>query len=132
MRKIIVVGLILIVVILVIFRQRLFLRDPIAKVERNGTLQTQYRVYLNYFNDILVEDLEHNRRFLVQAKDGVPIAPGTPLHLQCLQAMACLTETNFAQTVPLSKEYMPAEVEMTNSFVAFHDGDGAAMRVSLR
>ncbi len=41
---------------LVVFRQRLFLRNPLASVERNGMKQTGYRVYLNYYNDIVVED----------------------------------------------------------------------------
>jgi hypothetical protein len=131
-RKILVVGLLVMVVVLVIYRQRLFLRDPIATVERNGQRQSDYRVYLNYFNDILVEDVAGNRRFLVQSKDGVPLVPGVPMHLQCIRMMACLTEAAFAPTVPLaSKEYVPG-VEMTNAFVAFQDGDGAAMRVSLR
>jgi hypothetical protein len=132
MRKLLVVALIAIVVALVIFRQRLFLRDPIAKVERDGTEQKEYRVYLNYFNDILVEDLEGNRRILVQAKDDKPMVPGVPMHLQCVSRMACLTEVNFAPTVPLAgEEYVP-QVEMTSSFVSFRDADGASMRVLLR
>jgi hypothetical protein len=132
MRKLLVVALIAVVVVLVIFRQRLFLRDPIAKVERDGTEQKEYRVYLNYFNDILIEDLEGNRRILVQARDDKPMTPGVPMHLQCVRGMACLTEVEYAPTVPLAgKEYV-SQVEMTNSFVSFRDADGASMRVSLR
>ena len=132
MKKLVIVALIIVVVVLVIFRQRLFLRDPLAKVERNGTEQKEYRVYLNYFNDILVEDLEGNRRILVQAKDDKPTAPGLPTHLQCVRGMACLTEVDFAPTVPLAGKEYAAQVEMTSSFVSFHDADGASMRVSLR
>ena len=132
MKKLLIVALVFVVVVLVIFRQRLFLRDPLAKVERNGQEQKEYRVYLNYFNDILVEDLEGNRRILVQAKDDKPMAPGMPLHLQCVTGMACLTEVEYAPTVPLTgKEYV-AQVEMTNSFVTFLDTDGSSIRVSLR
>jgi hypothetical protein len=131
-RNLLFTALLIIVIVLVIFRQRLFLRDPIATVERNGQRQDDYRVYLNYFNDILVEDVNGNRRFLVQSHNGKPLVPGVPMHLQCIRMMACLTESDFAPTVPLGgKEYVPG-VEMTNSFVAFQDGDGAAMRVSLR
>jgi hypothetical protein len=125
-------GLLIVIVVLVVFRQRLFLRDPIAKVERNGLEQTEYRVYLNYFNDILVEDLAHDRRYLVQSKDGVPMVPGIPGHLGCIRGLACLTEENYVATDPLGgKGYVPS-VEMTNAYVAFVDGDGASMRVSLR
>jgi hypothetical protein len=131
-KRIVIVGLLLLVVVLVVFRQRLFLRDPIAKVERNGLPQTEYRVYLNYFNDILVEDLGQDRRYLVQARNGVPMVPGVPGHLGCVRGLACLTEENYAPTDPLGgKDYSPS-VEMTNAYVTFMDGDGASMRVSLR
>jgi hypothetical protein len=131
-KRILIVGLLIGIVGLVVFRQRLFLRDPIAKVERNGLEQTEYRVYLNYFNDILVEDVSRDRRYLVQAMNGVPMVPGIPGHLGCIRGLACLTEENYAPTDPLGgKGYVPA-VEMTNAYVRFVDGDGASMRVSLR
>ena len=132
MKRILIGVLLILIVGLVVFRQRLFLRDPIAKVERNGLQQTEYRVYLNYFNDILVEDMAQDRRYLVQARDGVPMVPGIPEHLGCIRALACLTEENYASTDPLGgKGYAPS-VEMTNAYVTFVDGDGASMRVSLR
>ena len=104
MKRILIGGLLIVIVVLVVFRQRLFLRDPIAKVERNGLQQTEYRVYLNYFNDILVEDLAHDRRYLVQARKGVPMVPGIPGHLGCVRGLACLTEENYAPTDPLGGE----------------------------
>ncbi|CAN5576026.1 hypothetical protein BH10ACI4_BH10ACI4_31860 [soil metagenome] len=132
MRKLLVIALVLAVVVLVVFRQRLFLRDPLAKVERNGQEQKEFRVYINYFNDVLVEDLEGNRRFLVQAKDAETVVPGSPLHLQCVRGMACLTESDYAPTVPLGgKGYVP-QTEMTSAFVSFLDADGSSLRVSLR
>ena len=132
MKRILIGGLLIVIVVLVVFRQRLFLRDPIAKVERNGLQQTEYRVYLNYFNDILVEDMAQDRRYLVQAKDGVPMVPGIPGHLGCIRGLACLTEENYAPTDPLGGKGYDPMVEMTNAFVTFVDGDGASMRVSLR
>jgi hypothetical protein len=120
------------VVVLVVFRQRLFVRDPLAKVERNGLQQTEYRVYLNYFNDILVEDLAQNRRYLVQAKNGVPMVPGVPVHLGCVRGLGCLTEADYAATEPLGGKGYAPDVEMTSAYVTFVDGDGTSMRVSLR
>lgn len=131
-RRLLVAGLVVLVVVLVVFRQRLFLRDPIATVERNGMKQQNYRVYLNFFNDILVEDLAGDRRVLVQARNGEPLVPGVPLHLNCFRGMACLTEMEFAPTVPLrGRGYVPL-VEMSNASVSFIDGDGANMRIALR
>lgn len=131
-RRLLVAGLVVVVVVLVVFRQRLYLRDPLATVERDGMKQQDYRVYVNFFNDILVEDLGAGRRVLVQAQNGSPMVPGIPVHLNCLRGMACLTEINFAPTIPLrGRGYVPA-VEMTNKFVTFIDGDGANMRIALR
>ena len=36
-------------------RQRVFVRDPLAKVTVNGTLDSAYQVYINYSNDVLLE-----------------------------------------------------------------------------
>jgi hypothetical protein len=131
-KKIVIFGLIVVIAVLVVFRQRLFLRDPLASVERNGTKLADVRVYLNFYNDIVVEDLTKKEHYLVQGKAGVPMVPGIPLHLQCVQALACLTETDFAPVVALGgKGYAPS-VEMTNAYVSYVDGDGASMRVALR
>jgi hypothetical protein len=131
-RKIL-IGLILaLVVVLVIFRQRLFLRDPIATVERNGMQVSGVRVYLNYFNDILVEDTGTNERYLVQARDGAPLVPGLPLHLTCLRGMACLTQRDYAPTIPLAGAGYDPQVVMTSAYVTFTDGAGSAVRVELR
>jgi hypothetical protein len=131
-KRILIGGLILVIAVLVMFRQRLFLRDPFATVERNGMKLTGCSVYLNYDNDILVEDRTKHEHYLVQAKDGTPMTPGVPLHLQCLNALACLTETEFAPTLPLGGKGYEPSVEMTSSYVSYVDGDGASVRVTLR
>jgi hypothetical protein len=132
MKKIWIGGLVLVVVALVVFRQRLYLRDPIATVERNGMRQAGMRVYLNYYNDILVEDTVHDQRYLVQSVNGVPMAPGVPRYLQCLRGMACLTERNYAPTFGLGGGGYSGQVEMTNAYVTLTDGSGASIRVALR
>ncbi len=94
--------------------------------------QSGVTVYLNYYNDILVEDLTKQEHYLVQGKDGVPMTPGVPLHLQCLKGLACLTETDFAPTLPLGGKGYEPSVEMTSAYVSYIDGDGASVRVALR
>jgi hypothetical protein len=132
LKKIWIGGLVVLVLVLVVFRQRLYLRDPIARVERNGSKQAGMRVYLNYYNDIIVEDVARNQRYLVQAENGMPLVPGVPLHLGCLRAMACLTDRNFASTRSLGGAGYDGQVVMTNTFITLTDGDGAAIRVTLR
>ena len=56
MRKILIVGTLLLVVFVAVFRQRIFVRDPLGKVERNGVAQDGARLYINYSNDVMVED----------------------------------------------------------------------------
>jgi hypothetical protein len=125
-------GLFLAIVLLMVYRQRFFVRDPLARVERNGMQQAGYRVYINYFNDLLVEVPTYNLRYLVQAKHGVPMVPGVPLHLRCLRGLACLTEVDYAPTLPLAGRGYTPMVVMTNAYVTFLDGEGASMRVALR
>ncbi len=131
-RRAIIGGILVLSASLVVFRQRLFVRDPVAKVERNGMRQAGLRIYLNYYNDILVEDPARDFRYLVQARDGVPMVPGVPLHLRCLRGLACLTEVNDAPTYPLAGNGYTPMVVMTNTYITFLDGEGASMRVALR
>jgi hypothetical protein len=131
-KRAIIGGILLLGVILIVFRQRLFVRDPVANVERNGMRQAGFRIYLNYYNDILVEDPAHDLRYLVQAQNGVAMVPGVPLHLRCLRGLACLTEVNFAPTLPLAGRGYTPMVVMTSAYVTYLDGDGASMRVALR
>ena len=126
------VGLLVVVTVLVVFRQRLFVWDPIARVERNGIRVRGMRVYLNSYNDILVENVRLNERYLVQARNGVPMVPGVPTHLLCLRGLACLTDQDYPRTLPLGGAGYEGEVDMTGSFVTLTDGNGAAMRVMLR
>jgi hypothetical protein len=56
LRKILVVGALLLAVLLVVFRQRVYVRDPLAEVERNGVAQDGARVFFNYSNDVLMEE----------------------------------------------------------------------------
>ena len=133
LKKIAIGGIVvLVVLVLVVFRQRLYVWDPIAKVERNGMQQGEMRVYLNFYNDVIVEDVAQNRRYLVQAMNGVPMVPGVPLQLKCLRGMACLTEQEYAPTRPLGGSGYDGRVEMTSAWVTLTAGDGAAIRVALR
>ena len=56
MKKILIVGTLLLVIFVAVFRQRIFVRDPLGKVERNEVALDGVRLYINYANDVLVED----------------------------------------------------------------------------
>ena len=102
MRKILVVGALLLAVLLVVFRQRVFVRDPLGKVERNGVAQDDARVFFNYSNDVLMEEPSAERRYLVQGWSGLP---GSPKRLFCLTGLVCWTEADRAEVFPLEKPH---------------------------
>jgi len=98
LRKILIVGTLLLVVFVAVFRQRIFVRDPLGKVERNGVAQDGTRVYINYSNDVLVEDSARHQFVLVQ---GWSTLPGVPQHLFCLTGLVCWTDADKAAVFPV-------------------------------
>ena len=129
MKKIVIVLVAAWIVFMVVYRDRIFLRDPLGVVERNGVQLAGAQVYINYSNDVLVQDAAETNRFLVQATTRMP---GVPLHLSCIRWIACLTQANTAPVIPLGGPgYLP-QVVMSGGQVEFEDGDGAMVRVALR
>jgi hypothetical protein len=129
LRLILIVGALLLVVFVAVFRQRIFVRDPLAKVERNGIAQDGTRVYINYSNDVLVEDAAANKRYLVEGWNGVP---GVPTHLACLTALVCLTDADEATVFPLRSTPNQVRAVMSAKEVTFGDETGAVLKVELR
>ena len=128
MKKIIAVLFVAWVVFMVVYRDRIFLRDPLGVLERNGVKQAGTEVYVNYSNDVMVQDADAARRYIVQAATKMP---GVPLHLTCLRWVACLTEASPTPVIPLGgRGYLP-QVAFTGSQVEFEDGDGSMVRVAL-
>jgi hypothetical protein len=128
LKRILIVGVVLLVVVAVIYRQRLFLRDPLGKVERNGIRVDGARVFINYYNDVLIQNADAGQPYLVQRGS----VPGAPARLNCLRGMVCWTEADIATVAPLGgAEYAPNLV-MTSTEVTFQDGNGDGVRVVLR
>lgn len=119
---------------IVLNRQRVYVRDPMATVFRNDVKQSGVQVFINYSNDVLLwRDAEPGAyRILVQGWNKMP---GTPAVLKCIRYMACLADGDQASTVPLAwsgrRQYDP-KVTMTNREVSFVGGDGSVVRVELR
>ena len=129
MRKFLLVLFVLFMAVVVVNRQRVFLRDPLGSVQRHGVRVAGARVYINYSNDVLVEDPERNERYLVQ---GWNMVPGVPKSLNCLRGMVCWTGSDHAESVPLGgMDYRP-KVAMSNREVTFVDGQGEPFKVTLR
>src|SRR5450631_3965237 len=97
MKKILLLMFIALIVWIVVYRERVYLRNPVATVYREDVKQSGVQVYFNYLNDVLlIKDSDPGGyRILVQNWDRTP---GTPLRLICLPWTACFTE---AETVPI-------------------------------
>ena len=137
MKRILGLLLICLIVFVVVDRQRIFLRDPLATVARDGVKVGGVTVMINYSNDVLLEDGSklQARIYIVQQWDKVAAVPISPL--KCVMGMACLTDADQASAAPLTVESRgrrPAfeRVTMTDRRVEFVDEDGALVTVVLR
>jgi hypothetical protein len=132
-KSILILAFIVIMAFIMVNRQRVYLRDPLATVYRNGAQQSGVQVYQNYSNDVLLEkDGDAPYRILVQDWDEIP---GTPISLTCIRWMACLASDDRAPKLPLEwkgKGKYDARVTMTNRVISFTDVDGSLLRVQLR
>jgi hypothetical protein len=129
LKKILIIGAFLLAVLVVVFRQRIFLRDPLGKVERSGAAQDGARLYINYSNDVLVEDSTSHEFVLVQ---GWSTLPGVPQHLFCLTGLMCWTDGDKAAVFRVDGVGGKTPAVMSAKEVTFVDAAGAAVRVQLR
>ncbi|MGH9597615.1 MAG: hypothetical protein ACRD3K_12540 [Edaphobacter sp.] len=129
MRKILIIGVLLLGVFVVVFRQRIFVRDPLGKVERNGVVQDSSRLFINYSNDVLIEDSEQHRFVLVQGWSGLP---GVPQHLFCFTGLMCWTDADRVAAFPVDGVGGRTRAGMSAKEVTFVDESWASVRVILR
>jgi hypothetical protein len=129
LKRILIVGILLLAIFVAVFRQRIFVRDPLGKVERSGVAQDGVRVYINYSNDVLVEDASQHQFVLVQGWSGLP---GVPQHLFCFSGLMCWTDADKAAVFPMGGAGGRTRAVMSAKEVTFVDESGAGIRVVLR
>ena len=126
MRKLILLIIVAIIALAVVYHDRLFLRDPLGKVERNGAPVADARVFINYSNDILVQEDGGRQMFVVQSYNKLP---GSPAGLTCIQGMLCVTPSD--QAVPGAAS-PGKEATMSDREVSFTDDLGSRVHVQIR
>jgi hypothetical protein len=129
LKRILIVGILLLGVFVAVFRQRIYVRDPLGKVERNEAAQDGTRLYINYSNDVLVEDAAQHQFVLVQGWNGLP---GVPQHLFCLTGLMCWTDGDKAAVFPVDGVGGKTPAVMSAKEVTFVDESGVKVRVGLR
>ena len=124
MKKLIALLVILLIVFVVVERKRVFVRDPLASVTRSGEKVSGEQVYINFYNDVLLENDNPPMLVMVVEKDQ-PV--GVPTKLRCIHWVACLTDADAASALPLN-----ATVQSMNSkAVRFRDENAQPWVVAL-
>jgi len=135
-RKILLLLVVALVVFVVVYRQRIFLWDPIATVTRDGVKQGDVRVMINYSNDVLVDDKSTAKRRLYLVQNLNKVAEYSTGPLRCIEYLACMTDGNQATGEkvtpgPRGRREPFEGVTMTGKEVEFVDESGALVLVTL-
>jgi hypothetical protein len=132
MKKLIALIILALLVLAAIYRQRLYLRDPLGSVTRDGVHEDGAQVYINWSNDVLLENdnppgATHGEMTLTLIQHARPI--GLPKQMHCLHWLVCLADADEATLVAADPG---ARIEsMTTKQVAFHDYNGREAIVTL-
>ena len=126
MKKVLLLLIVLFAVFVVLNRQRLFLRDPLATVLVGEVVQDHTRVYINYNNELLVEHtFDPVSLVIVERNQHI----GVPTQLRCLRWIGCLVDANPATLVQTMKGPVGT---MDSKMVEYKDEAGASVKVTLR
>jgi len=126
MKKLLLLVIVVFAVFVFLFRQRLFLRDPLASLTRDGVKESGAQIFINYPSDVLVEN-DNAPMYVLIVQHGQHI--GAPRQLKCVHWVACLTDADVA----MLSEPLAAQVnEMSGKLVEFRDAAGHDVRVTLR
>jgi hypothetical protein len=126
-RKFILLLVVVAVVFVVWNRQRLYVRDPLGTVLRDGVKEQGAQVLINYSNDVLLQNYNAPMYVtLIQHGDRV----GTPVEIHCVAYVACLLDAD----VPafLVTDEGAKVTAMTGKVVEYRDAKGRDTVVTLR
>jgi hypothetical protein len=126
-KKWIALAVVVVIIFVVYNRNRLYVRDPLGGVTRNGVKEAGAQVYINYSNDVLIEnDNSPTYILLVQHANHV----GSPVELHCLHWLLCMADADTAALMQPPPSI--AIEEMTGKSVRFMDSDKRETVVTLR
>jgi hypothetical protein len=123
-KKLIALLAILLIVFVVVERKRVYVRDPLASVTRSGEKVSGEQVYINFYNDVLLENDNPPMLVMVVEKDQ-PV--GVPTKLRCIHWVACLTDADAASKLPLNASVQ----SMSSKAVQFRDENAQPWVVAL-
>ncbi len=137
MKKLLLLLTVGLIVFVVVYRQQVYVWDPIATVSRDGVKQGSVRVMINYSNDILMDDNSTSTRRLYLVQHWNKAAEFATGQLRCIEYLACMTDAEQATGEkltpgPRGKRDPYEGVTMTDRRIKFVDEHGALVEVVLR
>ncbi len=126
MRKFILFLVVIAIVFVVWNRQRLYVRDPLGSVTRDGVKEPGAQVLINYSNDVLLQNYNAPMYVtLIQHGDRV----WTPAEMHCVAYVACLLDADVPALIAVDEG---AKVTMGGKVVEYRDANGRDTVVTLR
>ena len=126
MKKWIALALVVVVILAAYNRNRIFVRDPLGSVARNGAKEAGAQIYVNFSNDALIENDNPLMYVLLVQHDN---HAGSPIELHCLHWLLCMTDAD-AATLTQPPPSVAIE-EMTGKAIRFIDSDKRETVVAL-
>ena len=126
MKKWIALALVVVVILSAYNRNRIFVRDPLGSVARNGAKEAGAQIYVNFSNDALIENDNPPMYVLLVQHDN---HAGSPIELHCLHWLLCMTDAD-AATLTQPPPSVAIE-EMTGKAIRFIDSDKRETVVAL-
>lgn len=125
MKKLVALLVLLLAVFVVVERKRVYVRDPLASVMRDGKKVAGEQTFINFYNEVMLEH-DDPPMLVMLIQQGQPI--GIPTKLRCIHWVACLTDADVATTYALGGNVS----SMSNKAVSFRDAEGRRWLVTLR
>jgi hypothetical protein len=126
-RKFIQLLVIVAVVFVVWNRQRLYVRDPLGSIARDGVKEKGAQVFINYSNDVLLENY-NAPVYVTLVQHGQAV--GTPATIHCVAYVACLLDADVATL--LEGPAGAVAMSMSGKVVEYRDAGGRDTVVTLR
>jgi hypothetical protein len=124
-RKFILLLVVVAVVFVVWNRQRLYVRDPLGTVLRDGVKEQGAQVLINYSNDVLLQNYNAPMYVtLILHGDRV----GTPVTLHCVAYVMCLLDADVPAFLVTDEG---AKVTTSGKAVEYRDANGRDTVVTL-
>jgi hypothetical protein len=117
MKKLILFLLLIFIIFVAYNRQRLYLRDPFGGVTHNGVKEDGVQVFINYSNDVLLEN-DHAPAYIKVIQHNNHI--GVPVSLKCVHFIVCLADAD-PVTLLLPETNVTIE-SMTGKAITLHEG----------